>query len=253
MVFPESDRVVFDKNPLTQVICQLRFPPILKIVGDPAGFQDRIRDSYPLYERDEGLPREVQQAISGAGISGIVGDVTHKFISADRLNQVSISKNFVASSTEKYGRWEDFRREIVRAVDATRDEYVPAFYERIGLRYMDTVNRAQLGLEDKNWSDLIRREFLGPIAVQDIAGAVGTYQAQAVFSLTDIENSFVQLRYGLDQNGESFFVDADYYVTGQYDEDKAFVILDSFNRTAGNLFRWIIKPSLRNALGVRAD
>lgn len=253
MVFPESDRIIFDQNPLTQVICQLRFPPILKIVGDPAGFQDRVRKSYPFYDRDEGVPREIQKAIAGAGISGLGGDVTHKFISTDRLNQISITKNFVAASTDSYERWEDFRREIVRAVEATNDEYAPAFYERIGLRYVDTVNREQLGLEEKTWSDLVRQEFVGPLAAQEVSGAVANYQAQVVFRLNEIENSFVQVRYGLDQIGNSFFVDADCYATGQYDGDQAFTVLDSFNRTSGNLFRWIIKSDLRDALGVRPD
>ena len=48
MPFPEAKRIIYRKNPLDQVICQLRFPPILKIDAEvPAKFQDRIRGDFP--------------------------------------------------------------------------------------------------------------------------------------------------------------------------------------------------------------
>ena len=50
MSFPDTPRVIYNKNPLAEVICQLRFPSILLIdAGLPAGFQERIRAMYPLF------------------------------------------------------------------------------------------------------------------------------------------------------------------------------------------------------------
>ena len=58
MPFPESERVVFRRNTLAEVICQLRFPPILEIAAkDPAAFQEQIRAEYPLYQRNQGPVR----------------------------------------------------------------------------------------------------------------------------------------------------------------------------------------------------
>ena len=54
MAFPPSDRVVFEENTIEEVICQLRFPPILAIVSDvPAAFQERVREKYPLYKQED--------------------------------------------------------------------------------------------------------------------------------------------------------------------------------------------------------
>ena len=56
MVFPNFERVVYKKNPLEEVICQLRFPPILRIdSGNAADFQDVIRQDYPLYSEASDL------------------------------------------------------------------------------------------------------------------------------------------------------------------------------------------------------
>ncbi len=53
MPFPESERVVYGENPLVEVICQLKFPPILDIsTAEPAAFQNKVRKLYPLYEKD---------------------------------------------------------------------------------------------------------------------------------------------------------------------------------------------------------
>ena len=48
MPFPEVDRVIYTTNPLDREICQLRFPPILKIDTEiPSQFQDKLRSEYP--------------------------------------------------------------------------------------------------------------------------------------------------------------------------------------------------------------
>ena len=49
MPFPDAKRIIFRKNPLTEVVCQLRFPPILKIDAEvPANFQEAIRTEFEI-------------------------------------------------------------------------------------------------------------------------------------------------------------------------------------------------------------
>jgi uncharacterized protein (TIGR04255 family) len=57
---------VFRENAIAETICQLRFPTILSIASEPpAAFQDRLRDAYPVYEREAGLqlPLELQPLV----------------------------------------------------------------------------------------------------------------------------------------------------------------------------------------------
>jgi uncharacterized protein (TIGR04255 family) len=51
MPFKETQRVIYNKNPLIQVVSQLRFPRILAIdEKQPVDFQEKIRQEYPLFE-----------------------------------------------------------------------------------------------------------------------------------------------------------------------------------------------------------
>lgn len=46
MLFPPTQRVIYHKNPLVEVVCQLRFPTILKIDAEiPVAFQEAVRST----------------------------------------------------------------------------------------------------------------------------------------------------------------------------------------------------------------
>jgi uncharacterized protein (TIGR04255 family) len=49
MQFPDYERVIYERNPLNEVLCQLRFPSILKVTSQqPVEFQEVIRTDYPI-------------------------------------------------------------------------------------------------------------------------------------------------------------------------------------------------------------
>ena len=51
-MFSNEPRCIYRSNQLAEVICQLRFPEILKIPTEtPAAFQDAIREDFPRYAR----------------------------------------------------------------------------------------------------------------------------------------------------------------------------------------------------------
>ena len=69
--FSESERVIYTKNPLESVICQLRFPVILRIgAKPPVEFQEALRKDYPLFREippldiGTGLPPELSTIMS---------------------------------------------------------------------------------------------------------------------------------------------------------------------------------------------
>jgi len=261
--FPLTDRAVYANNPLEEVICQLRFPPILKIgVEPPAAFQERIRKRYPLYEHDAGgapeIPRTIANLLEELRVPNpIVGFTTprHKFSTADDKRSVVLTNDFLALTEKGYERWERLRDEIHFSEQQFRDEYAPEFYTRVGLRYRDRILRSKLGLENVGWHDLLNHELTGLLGDERFAGLIRSARAEVELTLPNLEDARLNLRYGLqpprNEQEASYVIDADLYVHGRYKTEYAFKILDNFHTIAGNLFRWAISGRLRDALGPR--
>src|SRR6266568_7415140 len=107
MPFPEAQRVIYDAHPIEEVICQLRFPTILRIEGEsPFQFQERIRDSYPLYKPKpavklmEGIPKELA-SFFGKELSLGNTPSGHEFISQDEKWTLSLTKDFLTLQCSK--------------------------------------------------------------------------------------------------------------------------------------------------------
>lgn len=114
MLFPESPRVIYDKNPLAEVICQLRFPRILRIDADlPAAFQEQIRSAFPNFSQSPAielgkLPQDLARLVGLEKALGS-GQQSYQFSSADAAWKVTLTSQFLALTTTKYQRWESSR------------------------------------------------------------------------------------------------------------------------------------------------
>ena len=114
MQFPETERVIYEKNPLEQVICQLRFPPILRIEANtPAGFQDQIRNIFPQFQEKAEfaaiLPPELVQILSQEIIQSLrPSHKLYQFATTDDSLVVNLASGFVSLTSSSYERWEKF-------------------------------------------------------------------------------------------------------------------------------------------------
>jgi uncharacterized protein (TIGR04255 family) len=257
MTFPESGRVVFRNNPLVEVICQLRFPTILKIASEaPAEYQEKIRPGYPLYEKGGApgqLPPEVSDLLARVPIPMPPQSTIHKFLTGDSKRFIALADDFVAISERGYQRWEQFRDEIRRAQAALEEVYGPAFYSRIGLRYQDVIDKDKLGLGDEPWDSLINRSLIGVLGDRDVRDSVRGTRSDARLQVDEVPGGFLTLRHGLVEQPAGanlvYHIDVDLFTEERSDPKDVSGTLDRFNEIAGNLFRWAITPRLKDALG----
>lgn len=257
MPFPEVRRVIYGRNPLTQVVCQLRFPPILKIDAEiPGEFQDRVRAEFPDYSEKSELRVEFpggQEQIPSEIISHMLqspGKKNYQFSSDDGRWRVNLTRTFVALTTNDYERWELFKDRLATPLNALTDIYSPAYFSRIGLRYVDVIKRSRLALEDVAWGELLQPFLLGLLGVPELNDHVKNFENSWEVTLSD-DVSMVRLitRFVIDDDGEtSFMIDSDFYKTEKTDIDSAPDHLDYLNTRAGRLIRWCITDRLHQAM-----
>jgi uncharacterized protein (TIGR04255 family) len=190
------------------------------------------------------IPPELMQLITGGN------QPPHQFRSADLVWTLTLNRDFVALSTTAYTRWSDFQERFGKPFTALREIYSPAFFTRIGLRYRDRIKRKELGLESVHWRELLKSAVVGELGDPDIGPNVEHMLREIVIKLSS-DAGLVRIVHGLEQAGQHYVIDSDFYTEGQIDTGAASDVLDSFNRRAGKLFRWCIQDRLHNAMDPR--
>lgn len=167
-----TQRVIYQNNPLIEVIIQFRFPKILDLnTNDPVSFQNEIKDEYPIYqlaiEKQQEITFVIDQNSAVEQVPSIVQKQpvkNHTFISSDGTYKVNLTNEFISISTLAYHRWEEMLSHLRKPLSAFQTIYNPPFYERIGLRYIDAFSRNELGLNGSSWKSLINPVWLGAFA-----------------------------------------------------------------------------------------
>lgn len=251
-LFPITPRVIYANAPLVEVVCQLRFPQILRIEGQvPAEFQDRIRNVFPLFQRGgvslfQQVPAELAQLINSN-----VNAVNHQFLTEDRSATVTLTPGSIALSTTAYRRWEQFRDQLQQPLLALIEIYRPSFFERVGLRYVNSIERGRLNLTERRWSELLSPKILGELSIPQFESHLEDARRILRIKMPG-EAGSVLLQHGLGtvqgRSETGYTIDFDFYTAEKTEVQNAAAILDSFHERAGRAFRWCITDLLHNAL-----
>lgn len=259
MRIPDSPRVIYQRNPLVGVTCQLNFPAILRISTEPpVAFQERIRHLYPVFQ-EQGqidinlqLPPQLAQAVKPLMRSGMT---TYQFIDDSESEDsgtwtVSLTHQSLSLATSKYVRWEEFREHFARPFQSFLDIYQPSFFSRVGLRYQNMIIRSNIGIDGVPWKDLLNGYIAGLLAIADDEDDIEQGQTQLVLRLDDDRK--VLLRHGIvipeGYLESGYLIDNDFFNDKRTEALHAGSILDSLNEASGSLFRWCITDRLHSAL-----
>jgi uncharacterized protein (TIGR04255 family) len=254
-LFPPSPRVIYAKAPLRQVIAQLRFPSLLKIDSEPpAEFQERIRDLVPLLDRVQPmidhLPPELASVVVGLAVPTPRPEFA--FRTEDGTASISLSSEHIAFTTTKYTRWEEFSRYIKPALTALLEIYRPSFFQRIGLRYINTIERGALGIPNQNWSELLQPAILGELATPGFEAHATEAKRNIRVALPNDPGCAMFLQHGLAKKKGSnevvYRLDFDFYRSDKTEVADAKPTLDKLNSMVGRAFRWCIRESLHERL-----
>lgn len=203
-------RVKYLKSTLREVIFQVRFPKIIKLMEEaPASFQEQIINKYPIYSLEK---NETVVEFNGQPKQQL-NENNHSFISASGKTKINLTSSFIAVSTLEYDRWEAFKLEIEDIIAKFYSCYTIPGIQRIGLRYKNIIVRNQLGLEGRPWSELLDSSVLGPLATNE---DISSYKTE--FELKNSDKCFTNRHYELvrerTSNELAMVLDCDYYYSG---------------------------------------
>lgn len=256
-MFSREKRCLYENNQLAEVICQLRYPEILAVgANQPVDFQEAIRGEYPRYS--------VRNEVVSPKISGTPGDlqvekaqskVNYQFVSQDGVWRVNLTNNFLSLTCSRYTSWEEFAKKLDLPLVALIRVYKPAFFERIGLRYMNFFSRKELSLEDVPYSELFTPPYLGLLADDELQEKALNRNGVDAELLTP-GGCRVKLHAGpglVTRNGQKdpepkFILDMDLYMGGNIPVNHSANALETIHAQAFPIFRDAITRKLHEAM-----
>jgi uncharacterized protein (TIGR04255 family) len=238
--FPQQEDVRLQHAPLAEVICQVRFPPILRIVNEaPVAFQERIRRSFPQFGVEKGMIVQMTR-LGTEPPSARPTPHTFRFQSPDGHTMVSLALTFYALSTTSYTHWEDFL-DLLRLVNrAAYEVYELPYAERVGLRYINQLTLENTGAGSVTELLEILRPELSVLLKVNCWDEPLEMLNQLL--LAGGENERLTLRSGFrGGEGPAFLLDLDYYTEGNIPLENVPALCQRYHDAIYNAFRWCIR------------
>lgn len=256
-MFRNVPRTIYGKNQIVNVVCQLRFPTILAISArQPDAFQDAVRQEFPRYQlkKEQPAPKLVNQnGVVTAEKQDTV--LNHTFLSADGGWVINLTNSFIALSAPRYTDWETFACRLDRVVAAFAQVYQPAWFERVGLRYVNGFSREELGLTGLRWNELLQPAFVGLMDEDDVQDGDflrctqdAEFKARGGCRVKLHAGPGMVKRGGVQEKTPRFILDLDVFMLGRVELAHLTGALQTVHMNADNVFRSAITDTLHDAM-----
>ena len=158
MTLPEYTQVRYARPPLKLVVCQMRFPSLLRI-SDPlfvADFQEAIDSEYPELQREQ----QSLFQMSSSGLPEASHVMMYRFLDGKGAWSVLLGESSLTLESRVYSSIDDLLRRFERVATAARDTLGVSLRQRLGLRYLNEFRHPEKTAL-MHWRDDFRAEFLG--------------------------------------------------------------------------------------------
>ena len=122
------------QQPLVFVLAEFRFSPILEMEKYIPTLQDELRQEFPLIDTQQN--QEFQISPSGIGINTTTEWVLQ---SKSKKQAITLNSNRLVYVTSEYDRFDGFKQQCKKALEAFIKIVNPSLWLRIGLRYNDAI------------------------------------------------------------------------------------------------------------------
>lgn len=249
--FPRQDEIRLQHPPLAEVICQIRFPPILRIGQEqPAELQELVRGEFPNLEVDQGMLLRVP--VTGGAPSAERAPTTYRFLTADRGTLISLAQDFYSLSTTSYQHWESFVRYLAMANESVSRVYEPAHATRVGLRYINRLTAENT--QSETVAEMLQklRPELTTLLLTDTWADPKEMRMRLLLP-SDEAQLTLQTRFGEEEGVAFFGLDFDFFEEGEIPLDSIVERCTQYQQLIYDAFRWSVPDDTLQAFGVRTE
>lgn len=157
-----GDYKKLNNQPLTFVLAEFRFSPVMQISEYIPKIQEALRKQYPIPDKRQEQTVQVQPG--GIAVSTID---RWAFLSANKKSAIDLNQERLVYITSDYPRFEGFAASCMNAVKVLAEIVEPSLILRIGLRYSDLVTIDQ----GEDIAALINDHFGLPSCVGELGAA----------------------------------------------------------------------------------
>jgi uncharacterized protein (TIGR04255 family) len=247
MPLPQYPSVIFSQTPLRLVICQVRFPVLLRFSDGAfvAPFHEAIAEEYPTPDREQVLGWEISPE---KGVQTSPPTTVWRFNSADQAWSAVLGEAALTLEVRGYRAIDDFAPRFERLVVAARHHLGVRQRLRLGLRYINEFRRTDAETV-ADWAALFRPEFIGFVGTDLIEGNATQSAVQAQF---ETPQGTLNIRHGLftgaavqplpENAGKFYLLDMDYFDSRAAPLEAAGTTqrLRAYNNVMYRYFRWAI-------------
>ena len=240
---------VYRRNPLVAVVAQLRFQPILKIVDKVPDFQERVRETFPRYAESRQSVAHIQfQPVGTPGVEmRDVRQFEFRTPEGAAARTLTLSDQALALESRSHHEKAQFIEKFGRAVEVLLDLVSTVAPVRLGLRYVNIVDRRRISAElqrEVGWQELVGDGYLrGPAELVDLDDAVFANEIRSTLG-----QGQMTVRYGLlpapGAREPAFRLDVDRYVEGSFDAPRTVELLAGFAEDVYAVFYGAAGPAL---------
>ena len=248
---PEPETIPLRDPPLSHVVAQVRFSPVLRVAQDAfvADFQQAIADLHPIVAAQE----QFAMVLPSGPEAPVQATPTRvwTFSSQDGRSATTLTSTFVAVETKDYQTNESFFQILRTVLEAVTTHVRPRTVQRVGIRYVQRLTEP---------GDLNRlTDFTSPAVLGVVAGELqreGGPSLLLTHAIYTQEAHKLMARWGLLPPGvsvdplvepvptPSWLLDIDSYdeISSEFNVEELLERLFAYSRRQYQFFRWAVRP-----------
>lgn len=239
--FPRADEIRLANPPLAEVVCQVRFPPILRIAKEePVDLQERVRRRFPQLDLEHKMRVKVPAPGSEASPEATLSPRIYRFKNEEEDAFISLAPDFYALTSHNYSHWSRFVEDFGLVHGAVQEIYQPSNAKRVGLRFINHLTFENTGTSSvAELFQLVRPELIAILEAKVWKDA-NKLVSQLTF-VDEANDGQLTYNYGFETaDGPKLVLDFDYYQQGNLPLAGLLERLERYHDIIHDVFRWSV-------------